>query len=109
MIGFADNDMIKENQPHQFAGFLQMLGRVIVARRRLRVPGGMVVDKYYCGGGKAKRFFNDATDINGGLSGDSLCNLLFTQTLVLAIQENSDNALLALAGEGSSTNLSAQR
>ena len=51
------------------------------------------------GSGEAKGLLDDTTGVDGDLGGDAFGDFLLTQLLVLAVQEDGGDDLLALAGE----------
>jgi len=96
---FADNNMVKQDQLHQLAGIQQIARGGVVARGRLRNTGRVVMNQHHGGGGEMQRRLNDTADINCGLGGCALRDILLAQDLVLSVQEDGDDGFLTQPGK----------
>ena len=99
MFGFANNNMVEQDQLNQFTCLQEIARGVVVAGGWFRIAGRMVVNQDHGGGGNMECFLDHTADVDRGLGGRAFGDVLLPKNLVLSVQEDSDNDFLALAGE----------
>ena len=91
--------MIKQDKLDQPTRLLQVTRRFVITSRWLRVPRWMIVDQHHGCSREMERLLQNAAYVDGGLSWRAFRDTPFGESLVLTVQEYSDDSFLSLAGE----------